>query len=63
MKDPTTGKVSVLQGSGGEGTGKIGLFDSGFGSVSLARSGVFASQETNLLPLAAGPASGLVGAP
>lgn len=62
MKDPSTGKVRVLQqGSGGEGAAVFGKCGTGhLGSVSPARF-VRASDPTNLL--LAGPASGLVGAP
>lgn len=50
MKDPSANKARVLQQQGAnKGGGKIGLFGSGFGSVSLARSGAFVSQETNVL--------------
>ncbi len=56
MKDPSTGKVHVLQQGGGEGVVMFGRCGMGhLGSVSPARF-VHASDLTNL----AGPTSGLV---
>lgn len=62
MKDPSTGKVRVLQQGSGEGAVVFGRCGTGhLGSVSPARSVVISSL-ANLTT--AGPvASGLVGAP
>lgn len=54
---PSAGKACVLQQGANKGGGKIGLFDSGFGSVSLAR---IAAGSSSVLRLSAGLAFGLV---